>query len=480
VKARFTSLITFGLVSATMTPLFAQESRVQTRPAAIPAASRQPQVIDTSTDSILLVADRLLPQADLTAALRQAIARNPEIAIAEAQSAEYLGARREVRSGRFPTVDMTLTANRSLARDFSNDPDNVLERTRGVGRVDATVSVNQTLFDFGATRLRMAAADERIVSALAQEERAVNAVALRALGSWYDYFAFSHMTSLAQSLMDSRQNLSSVLEERIAKGVSAEVDRARLNSALATSALRQAQFQRERDKASAQYREAFGAPPPAFLRRAPVPLIEVQSRDLLLKRAAESPSVRASDAEARSAASLARAARAETLPTVSTGLDLGRYGLFVSGRTDYDLRARITVRHRFFGPGAGRKDQAEARASAATARADFARQEAIREAETSLSDVISLRNTLDAYRADYMASRVTRDAVVIRFRVYRGSLFDVLDAEDRLFSAASGYIRALSDYDAASFILLSRTGQLMESLDLSAPIVSNSGARVPQ
>jgi adhesin transport system outer membrane protein len=349
-----------------------------------------------------------------------------------------------------------------------------------VGRVDATVSVQQTLFDFGATRFRMAAADERVVSALAQEERAANTVALRALGSWYDYFSFSHMTSLAQSLVDSRQNLASVLEERIAKGVSAEVDRARLNSALATSALRQAQFQRERDKASAEFEQAFGAPPPAFLRRASVPLIEVQSKDLMIKRASESPSVRASAAEARSAAALARAAKADTLPSVTTGIDLGRYGLFVSGRTDYDLRARITVRHRLFGAGSGQKDQAAARATAATARADFALAEAIREAETSLSDVISLRNTLDAYRADYIASRVTRDAVVIRFRVYRGTLFDVLDAEDRLFNAASGYIRALGDYDAASFILLSRTGQLMDSLNLGAPIVQDDTARAPR
>ncbi len=442
-------------------------AQVAASKATLPVPSTNPLFNDSEADPILRVADRYVPNEELRAALKNAIAINPETEIAEAERDEALGARRETRASRLPTVDLSLAANRSFARDFSNDPDNVIERSRGKGRVDGTISVQQTLFDFGATRLRENAANEGVVRALARQDYAAEITALRALSAWYDYFSYSHMTSLAQSVIDDRRGLSAILEERIAKGVSAAVDRARLNSALANSVLRQAQFQRERDKAEARFLEVFGTSPARFLLRAQAPLVTVQSRDLLIKRASEAPSVRAAEAEARSADAIARAVKAENLPNVTTGVDAGRYGLFEPGRTDYDIRGRITVRQRLLGAGAGRADQAAARATAASARADLARIEAVREAETAWTDAQSVRTALSAYRDDYVASRITRDAVVIRFRVYRGSLFDVLDAEDRLFSAAAGYIRALGEMDAANFTLLSRTGQLMDGLKLN-------------
>ncbi len=442
-------------------------AQMNDRQAALPNPSSNPLLNDSEADPILRVADRYAPSEELRAALKNAIDFNPETEIAVAERDEALGARRETRASLLPTVDFTLAANRSFARDFSNDPDNVIERSRGKGRVDGTISVQQTLFDFGASKLRENAANEGVVRALARQDYVAEITALRALSVWYDYFSYSHMTSLAQSVMDDRGGLSVILEERIAKGVSAAVDRARLNSALANSVLRQTQFQRERDKAEARFVEVFGAPPARFLLRAQAPLVTVQSKELLLKRAVEAPIVRAAEAEARSADAIARAVKAENLPNVTTGVDAGRYGLFEPGRTDYDIRGRITVRQRLLGAGAGRADQAAARATAASARANLVRMEAIREAETAWTDARSLRAALAAYRDDYVASRITRDAVVIRFRMYRGSLFDVLDAEDRLFSAAAGYIRALGEMDAANFTLLSRTGQLMDGLKLN-------------
>ena len=73
---------------------------------------------------------------------------------------------------------------------------------------------------------------------------------------------------------------------------------------------------------------------------------------------------------------------------------------------------------------------------------------------------------LYAYRDDYVANRVTRDAVTERFRVARGTLFDALDAEDRLFSAAANYIRAMSERDAATFVALARSGDLLRVLNI--------------
>ena len=75
---------------------------------------------------------------------------------------------------------------------------------------------------------------------------------------------------------------------------------------------------------------------------------------------------------------------------------------------------------------------------------------------------------LDAYSADYKASRITRDAVLERFRISRGTLFDAIDAEERLFMSAAGYIRALAEHDTAVYVALARSGQLLSTLGLKS------------
>lgn len=54
--------------------------------------------------------------------------------------------------------------------------------------------------------------------------------------------------------------------------------------------------------------------------------------------------------------------------------------------------------------------------------------------------------------------------IIERFRVARGSLFDVVAAEDTYFQAATAYIQAIAELDAARYVLLSRTGRLLEAL----------------
>ena len=63
--------------------------------------------------------------------------------------------------------------------------------------------------------------------------------------------------------------------------------------------------------------------------------------------------------------------------------------------------------------------------------------------------------------ASYIASRRSRDVLVERFINARGNLFDVVAAEDSYFETATAYIRALSELDAARYVLLSKTGGLL-------------------
>jgi adhesin transport system outer membrane protein len=78
----------------------------------------------------------------------------------------------------------------------------------------------------------------------------------------------------------------------------------------------------------------------------------------------------------------------------------------------------------------------------------------------------ALEEQLKALEASYIASRRSRDVLLERFINSRGDLFDVVAAEDAYFETATAYIQALSELDAARYVLLSRTGGLLDALDI--------------
>jgi adhesin transport system outer membrane protein len=435
--------------------------------ARLPVPNPAPLSTLSSPDPILAIVDTLADEEAFHQVIAEAVRINPTLDEGRADGAATLAAKRGAESLQFPRVDFAFSANKALARDFSNDPDNLVERLRGSGRVDATAALEQILIDFGASQKRIDAAIERVGAAEAEYDRKSEIVALRAISSWYDVFAYGHLTELAENFIVQNEDLRLSVETRIAQGVAAPVERARIDSAIASAKLRLAQYRRELSNARARFAELYALQAPSRIARAPAPELERLSDEALTARTAAASPVRVADATARAARADAKAARADTLPSVSVGVDAGRYGLFEEGRTDYEIRGRLTLRYRLFGPGEARVDEARARAEAAEARAVTTKLEAEREARIAWFDVTALDDTLAAYRADYLANRVTRDAVVERFRVARGTLFDALDAEDRLFASAANYLRAISERDTATFVALFRSGDLLRTLKIA-------------
>jgi outer membrane protein, adhesin transport system len=455
------SLLTIGLMCGTPASADDYNNPLAAR---LPEPSLMPLAVETGSDPILAIADAIADETAFHEVLAEALKASPVLAEGRADGAAALAGKRGADSTQFPRLDLAISGNTAFAREYSNDPDNVIERSRGSGRIDATATLEQVLMDFGASRRRIDAAVERIGAAEAEYDRKAEGVALRAISAWYNLFAYGHLSELAANFINQNEELRRSVDLRIDRGVAAPVERARVDSALASAKLRLAQYQRELSNARSRFTELFSLDAPARIARAPSPELLKLSDDALAERAAITSPVRVAEANARAARQDARAANADTLPSLTAGVDAGRFGLLEKGRTDYDVRGRLTVRYRIGGPGQARADEARATAEAAEARAISVRLEAEREARIAWSDVAALDDSMVAYREDYLASRVTRDAVFERFRVARGTLFDAIDAQERLFISAAGYIRAMAERDAATYIALARAGELLRVL----------------
>ena len=90
----------------------------------------------------------------------------------------------------------------------------------------------------------------------------------------------------------------------------------------------------------------------------------------------------------------------------------------------------------------------------------------MRDAQIAWSDIAALTAAQGAIEANYVASRRSRDVLAERFRVARGTLFDVVVADNNFFSVAARYIQATTELDTARYALLARTGRLLATLQI--------------
>lgn len=430
--------------------------------------------IDFNSDPVLRLRHQQTGFEPFRAVIAAAVERHPGTAEAAAGEDEAAAALEEARAGELPTADLNVTSYRVLARDFSNDPFNIIERSRPVQRTDATLSVTQLLFDFGATSRRIRAAGARLRAAGADLEVAADRTALNAVAAWYDVFAYRALVALCEAFAASQRDLRASVEIRIRQGVSAESDLARVDSYIAQADTRLAQFRRQLASAEARFTELTGSAAPPGLERAPAPGPVVASRDDAVHAADQAAAVRSALAMSDASRQDARAARADRLPQIAVGVDAGRYGVIENNR-DYDVRGRVGLRYRIFGPTDARAEQYEARARGADARATRIREESERDAAIAWSDVRALTDQLEALEASYIASRRSRDVIAERFRAARGTLFDVVAAEDSYFESATAYIQALSELDAARYVLLSRMGRLLDVLEVDPDRLRGEG-----
>jgi outer membrane protein, adhesin transport system len=432
----------------------------------LPAPTQNPLSIDPDTDPFFAFLNGGADPDAFNAMIQQAVDRAPSGAAARADLEVAEASRGEARAAFFPTVDLSVSSYRTLARDFSNDPLNIVERSRGKSRTDGVISANQLVFDFGATQQRLEAAQSRIDAAAAGKIDVAEQVSLQAISAFYRVLAYRLLVSLNDDNARQLVSIQADTQYRIGLGALARADATRVDAAVAQNEAERARFVRARDTAEFVFTNLVGDGAPSTMARPVLPDFSYSSSDAIRLLVAETASVKAAAAAAKGAYAEAKAAKADMLPTVSIGLDAGRYGL-AENATDYDIRIRASLRQRLFGGLPQRYDRLSATARAADARARATFDDAERSALAAWQDEIGLDKQLVAQRDSYFAARKARDVQQERFRISRGNLFDVLDASRTYYQSAVDLLLVLLERDTARYTVLARTGKLLEALHVT-------------
>ena len=435
----------------------------------LPPPSGAPQRIDFATDPLVAFGrDGAVDPAFLDR-LGRAVETHPAVAAAIAEAQATAAVRVQVRAGLFPQVDAQLVADDALARDFG-DRSAVVESLRPRSRADVVLSGSQLLYDFGATGNRISAANERILAARAEVEGVAEDTTLRAVAAWYDVLDYQTLSELGAAMAARQRAILGDVRDRVTQGLGAGGDVARAEAVLAGTEAVEARYGRLLGQARARYREAFGTDAPLHLSRPVAPPSTARSLDAAEALARRSPAVAAALRRAEAARREFRAARADGLPRLTANVNGSRYDVF-SG-SDYEVRGTISLRQSLFAGGRQRGviEEASAKARGAAATADRVAAETERDAASAFTDITALERSVSTLNAAYVANRRARDSYAEQFRVSRGTLIELLRAEEDYFGAATSYLQGIVELDVARYALLARTGEILPAVGIKLVI----------
>jgi adhesin transport system outer membrane protein len=388
-------------------------------------------------------------------AINAAVEDHPEVLAAKSASRSAGYSVREAWASKFPQVN-----GQSQRGPVKSDPSSVLS-TPGRNYTSASVGVviRQLLFDFGATSNVIDANSARDELAQYKAKFTRSDVALRAVQAHHELLRARRQLELAHRNLQSRESILDLVSQRQELGGGTMSDVVRARSRVADAAASEVSAKQRLGIVESSYREIFGPHKEMDDDMAQV-LVDIPLDKSLLddinREAPESYKVRMAIASRNAAEYDYKSMVSKGLPSISVEASSTRRDLAGPGEPGYDKSVYLVLRHNFYTGGAdtAREDQYREKMLQSDEDLRAAKREAERlfaQAMQEASSIESLiKSRLKAVELSADSLRMVRE----QFAYRRGSLLDLLTAQETLNSAGRDLIDAQIDSAQAKYKVL--------------------------
>ncbi len=381
-----------------------------------------------------------------------AVLVHPDVLALRANHASAREATRELEAARLPQVAARAdVSGHRLDRSTINGVPQ-----RRYESASAALTLNQTVYDFGAIESTVLAGKERSASVQARVDGRRDDLALRAVQTWHEVVRTRRQLAQIRLNLQSLENMVGYLTRRYDLGGGPISDVWRAQSRLAAARASLATAQTRVRNAEAAYREVFDAQPGVL----DLPTLPSVDRQAILAGAAvlvrEYPAVRSAEASRRAAEQDLELTLRRERPNIGLEMSAQRRDLIGRGEPGNDLSASLVLRYSFYSGGAD-----QARAAQAAHRAIEAAEQVravTLQVDRALSQAIATEDnvaaTLAARREGVTLAVQALRAVREQFANRRGNLLDLLNAQEELHAAGVGLTDAEIDEALARWQVL--------------------------
>jgi TolC family type I secretion outer membrane protein len=399
----------------------------------------------------------------LADAIDLALCHNPQTrqswASAKVQAAEVGVA----RSAYLPDIGANLSLQRSEIR---NSP-----AEGGFTDLDASLSIDYLLFDFGGRAANLALARESLLAANWTHNNTLQQVMLDATQGYYQLFATQE--AVQSTLAAEKASLASLeaARARLKAGTATRADVLQAQTAYSQARLDRTQAEGDAAAARGILANALGLPADRELRIAPPPDLEAQQvaeravSELIEAAQRLRPDLAAAQAQVRAAESNISVQQSLTRPSISA---FGTFGASQSspgsdprsGAVGLQLNIPLFTGYR----NTYRVYQAREQLETQTASRDRLASDITLDVWRAYQDLRTQRQSLDTSNDLVASAQENYNVALARYKAGVGTITDLLNAQSALVSAELQRIRARYQWNLAKATLAKAIGVLQPDL----------------
>ena len=381
-----------------------------------------------------------------------AVQVHPDVLATRASYAGALESTRELGAAKLPQISARAdTTGQKLDRStITGNPERRYE-TGGVA-----VTLTQNVYDFGVIDTSVQAGQERSAATLARLDGRRDEVSLRAVQTWHEVIRARRLLAQMRLNLQSMESIVSYLNRRYDLGGGPISDVWRAQSRLADAKASLASAQTRVRNAEAGYREVFDANPGTL----EMPVLPTLDRQAIaadpLPLVRDYPAVRSAEASRRAAEQELDLTLRRERPNLGFEMSAQRRDMIGKGVPGTDLTAALVLRYSFYSGGAdqARAAQAAHRAVEAAEQVRGITVQVERALAQALANEDNVASVLSARREGVSLAVQALRAVREQFANRRGSLLDLLNAQETLHAAGIGLTEAEIDEALARWQVL--------------------------
>jgi adhesin transport system outer membrane protein len=367
-----------------------------------------------------------------------------------------------------PQIRLLIDSNNRLDKSFEDGSNNLFEKSRSDHKTDATLTVRQLLYDFGATRNDISKSEALFEVKRAELSATILDLIFRSVISYVNVSAYTIFTDTINASFERHTAIKNRISQKVDGGLSAPRELSRAVAREAEAYAKLITVRQNLNKAISEYRVYF--PSADLPKKLPIENISLQfrtiqeSRDLMMMK---NPNILRALSSLKASIFNTQKVKGEALPRLDIEVRGSQYNL--SEQSDeYDVYSGLSLSYDLYtgGRSTALKEQAIAESSAYMNNKDAIIRKIDSEMNNSLQTIKLIPENINAYRNAYKANKQSQFYANEQFKTSNVLLLDLLQTERDFLESSQALLESLRSSQIERFSYMKLTGELGDEFEL--------------
>ena len=372
------------------------------------------------------------------------------------------------KSNLLPQIRFAIDSNNQLDKSFEDGGNNLFEKSRSDHKTDATITVSQLLYDFGATRNDISKSEALFDAQRADLSSTILDLIYRSVISYINVSAYTIFTNTINESYERHTSIKKRIEQKVEGGLSAPRELSRAQARQAEAYAKLITVRQNLSRAISEYRIYF--PTSELPKKLPPDNLSIQfrnieeSRQLMMQN---NPDILRAISSLQASIFNINKVRGESLPRLDLEVRGSQYNL--SEQSDeYDVYSGLNLSYDVYNGGKRRalNEQAKAESSAYMNNKDAVIRKIEAEMRNSLQNIKLIPDNINAYQDAYKANKQSQYFANEQFQTSNVLLLDLLQTERDFLESSQALIEALRSSQIERYTYMKLTGELGDKFEL--------------